>query len=235
MEMETEGSRTVDKLQLAKPCQFLWILHALVISTHWFRQHGGLLHEYKPRTLLPDITECLVTMKDIGITLQRPLDLALVIYADASYGGGGARSQPGALMTLGDQPVGWYSRRPDTVSSITVTFFNKVKEVITHLDAEHVNTHNNTRHFVCPHCGNVFDPQTHLEPHIKQTQYAGRATLSTDTYHYLRQQAQREKLIVKTTPGKDNPPDILTPMGLSEHGKLDGWGRLSKGGVANRP
>jgi len=57
-----------------------------------------------------------------GIIIKKPKEakLSLEIYADASYGGEGARSQTGILMTLGNQPVGWYSRRQNIVAlSIT--------------------------------------------------------------------------------------------------------------------
>ena len=42
------------------------------------------------------------------------------VYADASYGGEGARSQTGIIVMMNNQPIIWYSRRQDTVSlSIT--------------------------------------------------------------------------------------------------------------------
>jgi len=47
-------------------------------------------------------------------------DLDVRIYADASYGGENARSQSRVLMTIGRQPVGWYSRRQDVVA-ISIT------------------------------------------------------------------------------------------------------------------
>ena len=47
-----------------------------------------------------------------GIVLQKPLNLELKIFADASYGDKGetSRSQTRVLTTLGEQPIGWYSR-----------------------------------------------------------------------------------------------------------------------------
>ena len=53
-----------------------------------------------------------------GLLLRKDKNLAVKIYADASYGGEGARSQTGVLITLGEQLVGWYSRR-NKVHSIT--------------------------------------------------------------------------------------------------------------------
>ena len=55
-----------------------------------------------------------------GIILRKAKGLHLRIYVDISYGGEGARSQTGVLLTLGKQAIGWYSRRQDVVSlSIT--------------------------------------------------------------------------------------------------------------------
>jgi len=66
------------------------------------------------------ILQYLLTTKQLGITLHQPTYLSFTIYADASYGGEGARFQTGVFITLGDQPIGWYSRRQDIVSlSIT--------------------------------------------------------------------------------------------------------------------
>jgi len=54
--------------------------------------------------------------KDEGITLCKANDLNLTIYTDAVYGGENLCSQTGAIMCLGNQLVGWYSRRQDVVS-----------------------------------------------------------------------------------------------------------------------
>jgi len=60
----------------------------------------------------------LVSTKTEGLALKKtPMtDLSLKIYTDAAYGGEGSRGQTGALMCLGDQLVGWYSRRQDVVT-----------------------------------------------------------------------------------------------------------------------
>jgi len=63
-----------------------------------------------------EILQYLATTKPLGITLRKQTHLNLNAYADALYGGEGARSQAGILMTLGDQPIGWYNRRQDIVS-----------------------------------------------------------------------------------------------------------------------
>jgi len=54
------------------------------------------------------------------VHLRKPTNLELKAYADASHGGEKARSQSGTLLLLGEQLVGWTSRRQDVVAlSIT--------------------------------------------------------------------------------------------------------------------
>lgn len=55
----------------------------------------------------------LLSTKSEGVIIRRPSNLQLEAFADASYGDPEARSQTGVLMTMGQQPVGWYSRRQD--------------------------------------------------------------------------------------------------------------------------
>jgi hypothetical protein len=50
-----------------------------------------------------------------GLILPKPISLELVVYADAPYGGEQGKSQTGVLITLGNNLVGWYSRRQDIV------------------------------------------------------------------------------------------------------------------------
>ena len=67
-----------------------------------------------------DTLQYLWTTRCDGIILRKPHDLKLTAYADASYGGPKSRSQTGVLLTLGNQPIGWYSRRQDVIAlSIT--------------------------------------------------------------------------------------------------------------------
>jgi len=55
-----------------------------------------------------------------GLHLKKADDLEIRIYADASYGGEESRSQSCVMITLGNQLVGWYSRRQEILSlSIT--------------------------------------------------------------------------------------------------------------------
>ena len=56
------------------------------------------------------LLEYLYSTKWEWIILRKPTDLDLKVFADAKYGGEKSRSQTGVLMTLVEQPIGWYSR-----------------------------------------------------------------------------------------------------------------------------
>ena len=141
-----------------------------------------------------------------GIIIRKPKEakLSLEIYADASYGGEGARSQTGVLMTLGNQSVGWYSRRQDIVELSIVEAKYKAD---------------------CEGCGmRRIVLNISLKTPILKTDSEGAYSLSQTSkflrcshhiehrYHYLRQQFQSEKLVIRTIPGKENPADILTKL-----------------------
>jgi len=61
------------------------------------------------------VLEYLYSTKTEGIVLRKVEgeELEVNIYADASYGGEGSRSQMGVMITLGNQLIGWYSRRQE--------------------------------------------------------------------------------------------------------------------------
>jgi len=140
-----------------------------------------------------------------GIIIGEPKEakLSLEIYADASYGGEGAGSQTGALMTLGGQPVGWYSWRQDIIAlSVTET------EYIA--DCEGVKN---------AAWGEQFLKELHisLELPILKTDSEEAYNLSQTSkflrrschierrYYYLRQQAQPEKLVIPRYPDQAHP------------------------------
>jgi hypothetical protein len=58
-------------------------------------------------------------MKIEGIRLQKPANLDIVIYTDASYGAKtqeSAKSQSGAMTTMGGQLINWWARKWDIVT-----------------------------------------------------------------------------------------------------------------------
>jgi len=154
--------------------------------------------------------EIFVANKSEGIILHKPRELNLVVSADVSYGRETSRSQSEVLLTLGNQPVGWYSRCQDVVTlSITEAEYIadcegakdiawtqqllqelkvKIETPILKTDSERAYNLSQTAKFL--------RHSRHIQHH----------------YHYLRQQAQNKALMIVTIPGKENPADHLTKL-----------------------
>jgi len=159
--------------------------------------------------------------KHEGITLRKAADLHIRIYADVSYGGEGARSQTGVLTTLGNQAIGWYSRRQDVVS-LSITEAEYIADCEGAKDAAW------SQQFLAE-IGITTTPSLYTDSEgawgLSQTsKFARRSRHIDHRYHYIRQQNWSGKLIMKTIPGKDNPADILTkliPMSF-----VNGWKKI---------
>jgi len=167
--------------------------------------------ERNMRTAL-QVLEYLKSIPSEGITIKKPTKgkLSLEIFADASYGGMGARSQTGVLMTFGGQPVEWYSRRQDIVA-LSITEVEYIADCKGAKDAS---------------WGQQFLQELSVSSEIPilKTDSEGAYNLSQTAkflrrsrhiehqYHYLRQQVQSEKLAIYTIPGKENPADVLTKL-----------------------
>ena len=145
-----------------------------------------------------------------GIILRKPTSLDLRVYADAKYGGEKARSQTGVLTTLGDQPIGWYSRRQDIVS-LSVT------------EAEYIATCEGAkdaawgRQFLKEINVTIETPTitTDSEGAFNLTQtnkYLRRSRHINHRCHYIRQQSKQGLFRMTTIPGKENPADIFTKI-----------------------
>jgi len=151
----------------------------------------------------------LVSMKMEGLALKKSRDLSLKIYTDAAYGGEGSRGQTGALMCLGDQLVGWYSRRQDVVT-LSVTEAEYIA------DCKGVKDTSWAQQF-------LKELNLHLKPQLytdsegayglsKSPKFAWRSQHIEHWFHYLRQQVRSEKLEIITIPGKANLADALTKL-----------------------
>ena len=138
---------------------------------------------------------------------------------DASYGGEGARSQTRALMTLGNQPVGWYSRRRDIVA-LSVT----EAEYIADCECEELKIGTSQKPTLVTNSEGAYNLS-------KTSKFLPRSQHIERCYHYLWQQAQGELLQTHTIPGKDNPADILirlTPMSQILAWKANWLGSIGK-------
>ena len=163
-----------------------------------------------------NLTAALATLKYLwqtksgGIILCKPRELNLVVYADASYGGETSRLQSGVLLTLGDQPVGWYSRRQDVVA-LSIT------------EAEYIADCEGAKDIAWTQ-QLLQELKVKIETPILKTDSEGAYNLSQTAkflrrsrhiqhrYHYIRQQAQNKAQMIVTIPGKENLADHLTKL-----------------------
>ena len=132
------------------------------------------------------------------------------MYADAPYRREGARSQTGALLTLGNQPIRWYSRRQDIVS-LSITEAEYIMDCEGAKDAAWIRQFLQQLHITTP--APVLKTDNKGAYNLAQTsKFLWRSHHIEHRYHYLRQQCQRGLLTIKTIPRKENPADILTKL-----------------------
>jgi len=156
--------------------------------------------------------------------LRKPGNLDLKIFSDASYGDKGetSRSQTGVLTTLGEQPIGWYSRRQDVVA-LSIT---EAKYIA---NCEGAKDSSWTSQFLAE-----LKVPSERTPEL-WTDSEGAAYLSLTTkflrwshhiehrFHYIRQEVAKNKLVVKAITEKDNPLDILTK--ITSMSTVNAWKR----------
>ena len=131
------------------------------------------------------------------------------VYADASYGGEGARSQTGVITFLEKTPVLWYTRRQDTVSlSITEAEYIAVSEGAK--DAAWLRQWLSEFEIkVIP----VICTDNEAADRLTDTQSYHRRTRHIDhKYHYIRQEIRKEDIIMKKIGGKENLANPLTKI-----------------------
>ena len=161
-----------------------------------------------------------------GIKLTKPRSLKVEIYADASYGGEESRSQSGAVMTLGGQVVGWSTRRQDIVA-LSITEAEYIADCEGAKDAAWVNQFLQEMKTQCEPTPILATDSEGAYNLSKTTKFLRRSRHIEHRFHYLRQQVQRDRLKIRTIPGKENPADILTkllPMSIIKNWKMQWMG-----------
>jgi len=156
-----------------------------------------------------------------GLHLKKADNLEIRIYVDASYGGEESRSQSGVMMTLGNQLIGWYSRRQE-IASLSITEAEYI------VDCEGAKDAAWMQQFLVE-LGITTRPTLYTDSEgaynlRKVLKFARRSRHIEHRYHYLHQQVRSGKLSITTIAGKNNPADILTkllPMSV-----MNGWKEL---------
>lgn len=158
------------------------------------------------------VLEYLYSTRQEGLILRKPANLDLRIYSDAKYGGEKARSQTGVLITLGEQPVGWYSRRQDIVS-LSVTEAEYIAACEGAKDAAWWRQFLKEIKVIEGSAPPVLTTDSEGAFNLAQTtKYLRRSRHIDHRYHYLRQQTKQGLLTMGTIPGKENPADIFTKI-----------------------
>ena len=157
------------------------------------------------------VLEYLYSTKQEGIILRKPSNLRLETYANASYGGPGSRSQTGVLITMGGQPVGWYSRRQDIVSlSITEAEYIACCEAAKDLAwGQQFCSEIQALDHELPLLWTDSEGAMNL---YKTNQFLRRSRHIEHRFHYLWQQVRQQKMQISWVPGNENPSDILTKL-----------------------
>jgi len=151
----------------------------------------------------------LVSTKYEGLHLKKTPTLSLTIYTDAAYGGEGSRSQTGAMTCLGNQLVGWYSRRQDVVS-LSITEAEYIADCEGAKDASWAQQFLKELNILTT--PTLYTDSEGAYGLSKSPKFARRSRHIEHRFHYLRQQVRSEKLQIVTIPGKDNPADLLTKL-----------------------
>jgi len=144
------------------------------------------------------------------VILHKLKEINLVAYADTSYGGEGSRLQGGGLLTLGNQPIEWNSRRQDVVTlSITKAKYIADCEAAKHLSWALQFLKELDIEMSTPTLTTDSEGAYHLS---KTSKFLRHSQHIEHRYHYIWQQVQRDLLNIKTILGKDNPADYLTKL-----------------------
>ena len=144
-----------------------------------------------------------------GIILRKPRDLKLTAYAATSYGGPKARSQTGVLLTLGEQPIGWYSRRQDIVA-LSITEAEYIADCEGAKDLAWGQQLLSEFHINCqPRLTTDSEGAYDL---AKTAKFQRRSRHIEHRFHYLRKAVRWGSIEMTTIPGKNNPADHLTKL-----------------------
>jgi hypothetical protein len=169
--------------------------------------------------------------KHEGITLRRPPNLEIVIYADASYGDHGetSKSQSGAITTIGGQVVNWWTRKQDIVA-LSITEAEYIADCEGAKDAAAMRQ-------LMEELGllqkmPVLKTDSEGALHLSKTQkFQRRSRHIEHRFHYLRQEVNNSNLRIQHLPGKDNPADILTKICVKTD--LQNWKSRWMSGITN--
>jgi hypothetical protein len=135
--------------------------------------------------------------------------LEVKIYVDAAYGEEESKSQTGVIVTLGGQPINWYTRKQDIV-----TLSSSEAEYIAACEAakDASWTRQLLQEFQMTEIPTILTDNESAYNLAKTQAFRRRSRHIEHRYHYLRQEVNKGHVKVRTVPGKQQQADILTKI-----------------------
>jgi hypothetical protein len=160
-----------------------------------------------------DLLRYFLSTKMEGIQINKPENLNVVIYADASYGdpiNNSGKSQSGAMVTVGGQLVNWWTRKQDVVS-LSITEAEYIADCEGAKDAAAMRQLTSEMKIDTNTPILMTDSEGALNL-SKTSKFQRRSRHIEHRFHYLRQETNKGHLNIQHIPGKQNPADVLTKI-----------------------
>jgi hypothetical protein len=160
-----------------------------------------------------EVIRYLRTTEDHGIIIRKPENSEAKIYADASYGDSitrSGRSQSGSLITYGNQPLDWWTRRQDVVA-LSITEAEYIAACEGAKDAAALRQLLSELKVSSPVPLLLTDSEG-AEKLSKSGKFQRRSRHIEHRFHYLRSEVNHSNLKIRHLPGKENPADMLTKV-----------------------
>jgi transposase InsO family protein len=168
--------------------------------------------------------------KKEGLLLRKPPNLDITIYADAAYGdtiNHSAKSQSGAVATMGGELIDWWSRKQDIVT-LSITEAEYIADCEGAKDAAALRQLTLEMGLQIPKPVLKTDSEGAMNL-SKTPKYSRRSKHIDHRFHYLRQEVNKGNLIIQHIPGKLNPADIMTK--LTPMSAIRSWKNKWMGGI----
>jgi hypothetical protein len=179
-----------------------------------------------------DLLRYFLSTKMEGIQINKPENLNVVIYADASYGdpiNNLGKSQGGAMATVGGQLVNWWTRKQDVVS-LSITEAEYIADYEGAKDAAAMRQLTSEMKIDTNTPILMTDSEGALNL-SKTSKFQRRSRHIEHRFHYLRQETNKGHLNIQHIPGKQNPADVLTkitPMTTIRNWKKNWMGGMNR-------
>ena len=158
-----------------------------------------------------EVLRYLWSTRSEGLLIRKPPNLEVEIYADTSYGGEEAKSQSGAMMTIGKQPIGWWSQRQDIVA-LSITEAEYIADCEGVKDTAWIRQLLKEMKVTLESAPMLKTDSEGAKNLSKTAKYLRRSCHIQHRFHYLREEVNCRNLHILAILGKENQADILTKI-----------------------